>query len=170
MLAVSASCSLLTLPYQHHNLSPCSCLLLSFFFFPVFFSLSSSSFFLSSPVSLLLLPLSSSPVFFPCLLPLSSSPVFFCCSSPSSPGFFFCCWLQRPCQDLEHPGRALLTHAHAVVREASQTTEGFTAQDACKTHQLFADDRLVARYAQNLFTARISQLLGHCFRALYTLS
>ena len=157
MLAVSASCSLLTLPYQHHNLSPCSCLLLSFFFFPVFFSLSSSSFFLSSPVSLL-------------LLPLSSSPVFFCCSSPSSPGFFFCCWLQRPCQDLEHPGRALLTHAHAVVREASQTTEGFTAQDACKTHQLFADDRLVARYAQNLFTGRISQLLGHCFRALYTLS
>ena len=31
-----------------------------------------------------------------------------------------------------------MTHAHAVAREASQTTEGFTAQDACKAHQLFA--------------------------------
>jgi len=45
----------------------------------------------------------------------------------------------------------LVTHAHAVLQEAAQTTEGFTAQDACKTHQLLADDRLVARFAQPFY-------------------
>ena len=161
MLAVSASCSLLTLPYQHHNLSPCSCLLLSFFFFPVFFSLSSSSFFLSSPVSLLLLPLSSSPVFFPCLLLL-----FF-------PFFSWVLLLLLAPASMSGPRASRKSAADSCTCSCARSFPDHRrlhSSRCMQTHQLFADDRLVARYAQNLFTARISQLLGHCFRALYTLS
>ncbi len=60
MVAVSASCCLLVLPYQHQNMSTRSSLMLCLFFFSSFLSSSpspppSSFFCLSSPVSLLLL-------------------------------------------------------------------------------------------------------------------
>lgn len=94
------------------------------------------------------LPLSFSSLHLLLLLPCFPFPsflfpVFFCWSSPSSPSavdFPFCfsaspflplrLLLLLARQDPEHPGRALMTHAHAVVREASQDTEGWTASRA----------------------------------------
>ncbi len=83
---------------------------------------------------------------FPFLLSAS-----FLCSSLLS--FAFCVaassclflLLLLACQDPEHPGRTLMTHAHAVVQEASQNTRGCTD---CKAHQLCAEVRLVAEYAK----------------------
>ncbi len=72
--------------------------------------------------------------------PPSFSPVFFCCSSPSVPGFFPFCFSASPflllllllaCQDVEHPGRAVMTHAHAVVLFRTQKASQHAQYISC---------------------------------------
>ncbi|DBA87798.1 TPA: hypothetical protein ACH3X1_004795 [Trebouxia sp. C0004] len=90
------------------------------------------AFCLASLLACLLLPLLLHLlVVLPCFPPSAAAVLLL---GSSSPWFFFCCWLHCPCQDPEHPGRALMTHAHAVVQEAAQIITDFTAQDACKAH------------------------------------
>ena len=54
------------------------------------------------------------------------------------------------CQDPEHPGRALTTHAHAVVLFRTQKV----SQHAQHITWLVAEVRVVIECAKNLFIAR----------------